>query len=486
MKNTKKEVLRNCIPAMVCMVISGLNTIIDGLFIGRNIGEDGLAAINIAWPVPAFIIASGIGIGVGCGINYVSALGKKHEKEAKEFLKNAFVFLACAGILYSVIFEMTAPYLMKMLGAEDKVHMLAVQYTRIIAAAALLQIFGAGLVPIVRNLNMPIQAMAATISGVCSNFVFNTIFIFVLQMGMRGAALGTVLSQVVTSVIAGVSIKKSGALSREDVEEKAENTGGLSCYKKVGNKILSDKFIEEKSEKIYSENTEKIIKEGCEEEKRSGYIKKIFLGGIASFGISLLPTWVLALTNYQCLSYGGSRTVACYAVISYLVYPAQNMLTGIADGVQPLFSMCAAKENMEKKEKQIKGVVTRLVVCVSILVMLLLFAAAPVFHKVFSLSSENYEPFVQGLRITAISLLFYGLNRLSITIMNGKGQHQEASIIIYGEAIIYTPFFLFVLPKLFLVTGIWIEPVAAAVLTEAVCVIGQLRKSEKYEYTKAG
>ena len=81
MKNTKKEVLRNCIPAMVCMVISGLNTIIDGLFIGRNIGEDGLAAINIAWPVPAFILASGIGIGVGCGINYVSALGKKHEKE---------------------------------------------------------------------------------------------------------------------------------------------------------------------------------------------------------------------------------------------------------------------------------------------------------------------------------------------------------------------------------------------------------------------
>ena len=63
--------------------------------------------------------------------------------------------------------------------------------------------------------------------------------------------------------------------------------------------------------------------------------------------------------------------------------------------------------------------------------------------------------------------------------MNGKGQHQEASIIIYGEAIIYTPFFLFVLPKLFLVTGIWI-------LTEAVCVIGQLKKSEKYEYTKAG
>lgn len=463
MKNTTKEVFRNCIPAMVCMVISGLNTIVDGLFIGRNIGEDGLAAINIAWPVPAFILASGIGIGVGCGINYVSALGKKHEKEAKEFLKNAFVFLLCAGVLYSVLFEMTAPYLMKLLGAEGNVHTLAVQYTRIIAAAAVLQIFGAGLVPIVRNLNMPIQAMAATISGVCSNFVFNTIFIFVLQMGMRGAALGTVLSQVVTSVIAVVSIKKSGALSRAD--EKEDKTGSLSGYKN--------------SENRYAENTNEIIKEKCEEEKKSGYIKKIFYGGIASFGISLLPTWVLALTNYQCLSYGGSRTVACYAVISYLIYPAQSMLTGIADGVQPLFSMCAAKENMEKKEKRIKSAVTRLVTVVSIILMALLFAAAPAFHKVFSLSSENYEPFVQGLRITAISLLFYGLNRLSITIMNGKGQHREASIIIYGEAIIYTPIFLFVLPKLFLVTGIWIEPVAAAVLTEAVCVVGALKKKIK-------
>lgn len=203
----------------------GLNTIIDGLFIGRNIGEDGLAAINIAWPVPGVYHCERYRYRSRMWDKLCFCAWKKTEKEAKEFLKNAFVFLACAGILYSVIFEMTAPYLMKMLGAEGKVHTLAVQYTRIIAAAALLQIFGAGLVPIVRNLNMPIQAMAATISGVCSNFVFNTIFIFVLQMGMRGAALGTVLSQVVTSVIAGVSIKKSGALSREDVEEKAENTG---------------------------------------------------------------------------------------------------------------------------------------------------------------------------------------------------------------------------------------------------------------------
>ena len=100
MKNTKKEVLRNCIPAMVCMVISGLNTIIDGLFIGRNIGEDGLAAINIAWPVPAFILASGIGIGVGCGINYVSALGKR----GKRIFKKCFCLFGVCRYFIQCIF----------------------------------------------------------------------------------------------------------------------------------------------------------------------------------------------------------------------------------------------------------------------------------------------------------------------------------------------------------------------------------------------
>lgn len=104
MKNTKKEVLRNCIPAMVCMVISGLNTIIDGLFIGRNIGEDGLAAINIAWPVPAFILASGIGIGVGCGINYVSALGKKHGKRGKRIFKKCFCLFGVCRYFIQCIF----------------------------------------------------------------------------------------------------------------------------------------------------------------------------------------------------------------------------------------------------------------------------------------------------------------------------------------------------------------------------------------------
>ena len=441
MKNIRKEVFWNCIPAMFCMVISGLNTIIDGLFIGRNIGEDGLAAINIAWPVPAFIISSGIGIGVGSGICYVSSHGKKQEKEAKEFLKNAFVFLACIGILYGAFFELTAPYLMKILGASGRVETLATEYTMVISAAAILQLFGAGLVPIVRNLNMPIQAMAATISGVCSNIMFNTIFVVILQMGIKGAALGTILSQVITSIIALVSIIKSGVLKKSyDVTEAG------SCVKHT-----EFEDVHKKSSFIY--------------------IRKILFGGIASFGISLLPTWVLALTNYQCLSYGGSKTVACYAVISYLIFPAQSMLTGIADGAQPLFSMCAVKNDMKEKEAQIKGVVTRLVIFTSIVITLLLFVFAPSFHKIFSLSSENYKDFVRGLRITGLSLFFYGLNRLDITIMNGRKKHRKAAAIIYTEAIVYTPVFLFVMPMIWGITGIWMEPVAAAVLTEIIVFV---------------
>ena len=175
--------------------------------------------------------------------------------------------------------------------------------------------------------------------------------------------------------------------------------------------------------------------------------------------------------GFRVFGLGGSKTVACYAVISYLIFPAQSMLTGIADGAQPLFSMCAVKNDMKEKEVQIKDVVTRLVTFTSVVIIFLLFVFAPSFHKVFSLSSENYKDFVGGLRITGLSLFFYGLNRLDITIMNGKKKHRKAAVIIYTEAIVYTPVFLFVMPMIWGITGIWMEPVAAAVLTEIIVFV---------------
>ena len=90
MKSVNREVFKNCFPAMICMVISGLNTIIDGLFIGRGTGADGLAAINIAWPVPAFVIALGTGVGVGGGIGISTELGKNNEKKG--------LFISMCGI----------------------------------------------------------------------------------------------------------------------------------------------------------------------------------------------------------------------------------------------------------------------------------------------------------------------------------------------------------------------------------------------------
>ena len=83
----------------------------------------------------------------------------------------------------------------------------------------------------------------------------------------------------------------------------------------------------------------------------------------------------------------------------------------------------------------------------------------------------SFIDFVGGLRITGLSLFFYGLNRLDITIMNGRKKHRKAAVIIYTEAIVYTPVFLFVMPMIWGITGIWMEPVAAAVLTEIIVFV---------------
>ena len=82
----KKAILRNmardCIPTVFALCLTGMYSVVDGLFIGRAVGDEGLAAVNLAWPVPAVITALGIGIGIGGSVLYSRHLGRKEEEEA--------------------------------------------------------------------------------------------------------------------------------------------------------------------------------------------------------------------------------------------------------------------------------------------------------------------------------------------------------------------------------------------------------------------
>ena len=125
------------------------------------------------------------------------------------------------------------------------------------------------------------------IAGFITNIVVNYLLMFQLEMGIRGAAIGTVMAQILV--------------------------------------LVSSLLILRKTVQIHAYLNKRIVFETVRT-------------GITAFGISLAPTITLIFTNFQCLRYGGDAAVACYAVISYIVFPVQYLLTGIGDGVQPLLS----------------------------------------------------------------------------------------------------------------------------------------------------
>lgn len=81
-KSNFEKMARDCIPTIFALCFTGMYSVVDGLFIGHAVGDDGLAAVNLAWPIPAVITALGIGIGIGGSVLYSRCMGSKEEEEA--------------------------------------------------------------------------------------------------------------------------------------------------------------------------------------------------------------------------------------------------------------------------------------------------------------------------------------------------------------------------------------------------------------------
>ena len=284
-----KKVIKEAFPTVLAFTMSGMYSIVDGIFVGKAAGDTGLAAINIAWPIPALITALGIGIGTGGSVLYSHYRGRGEQKVCENLFELTMTLLIGTGILATILLSLVQKPFLEILGAAGSVQTEAIKYTAIIIAGSILQVVGTGIMPLLRNMNQSLGAMLSMAAGFAVNILVNYYLMFRLNMGIKGAAFGTVTAQAVV-VMAGCAILwKTG-------------------YRKW-----------------------RPLWHGQ-------YAADIFKIGITAFGTSLAPTAALIFTNLQCLRYGGNAAVACYAVISYIVFPVQYFLTGIGEGVQPLIS----------------------------------------------------------------------------------------------------------------------------------------------------
>lgn len=402
-----KRIAQDCIPTVFSLLMSGLYGVMDGLFVGRAVGDAGLAAINIAWPIAAVITAVGIGIGSGGSVLYSNSNGKGEQERGELVYHQTITLLFAAAMVLLIVLGFTYPAILSALGAKGDVYQKAVEYIQIIIFGAVFQVMGTGFIPMLRNRNLAFQAMVSMAAGMGVNGVLNYLLLFVVKIGIRGAAVGTIAAQFVVLVISSYLI-----YGRQKVHLKV---------------VWQHKMI--------------------------GEILKI---GISAFGLSLAPSIVLLFTNLQCLKYGGDAAVACYAVISYIVFPVQSMLMGIGDGTQPLMSFYSGAKKMEEL-RFVKKIASIAVVGMGAVFFAIVILVSKYIPDVFGMQMESQAYFGTGMAVSAVSFLFTGLAKFHISYLNATLQVKKAMQLIYGETIVVAPFLIFLLPYVFKINGIWLS-----------------------------
>lgn len=426
--SSKRTFLKYIIPTVLAFALSGVYAIVDGYFIGNSVGDLGLAAINIAWPVEALFIALGTGIGMGGAVMYAISRAQGKRFEASEYSGlTVFLLLLSAAASVAVLLPLSEPVI-GFLGARGNLIDIGMPYMTVIIIGCAAQIFGTGLVPLVRNNGGASFAMIIMIMGFGINIVLDWVFIWNMGMGLAGAALATVIGQTSTAV------------------------GGFA-------------FLIRKKVRLFSVSL------------RNTRAARILQIGLSAFGLTLCPNISIILMNRFLVSYSTVSAVAAYAVISYLAAIAYLLLQGVGDGAQPLFSDCYGRNAVrDLKKYRFMAYFAALVIAAACVIVFWLTRSG--LGPMFGASREVSGKVASYMPLISIGFIFMALSRVIAAYLYATKDALRSSVIVYSE-VIFLFIFLVASAPAYGETAIWICTPASQAASLILAVIFMLTQKKK-------
>lgn len=208
-----KLIKKFAIPCVISMIVAALYNIVDQIFIGwSEAGAFGNAATNIVYPFTVISLAFALLIGDGSAALFSLSLGAKDKEKANKSIGNGLILLIFISIILTIIGLAFSKQILSLFGGNPKeveCYNYAKDYLRIICYGLPFYIIGQGLNASIRNDGSPKYAMIATIVGAISNIILDPIFIFVFKMSVKGAAIATIIGQILTFIISIYYLKKT-------------------------------------------------------------------------------------------------------------------------------------------------------------------------------------------------------------------------------------------------------------------------------------
>lgn len=420
-----RQFWRYTIPTVAAMLVNGLYQVVDGIFIGRYMGAEGLAGINVAWPVIGCILGLGMMIGVGTGALSSIKQGEQNSESAKQVLATGLILLAGLAPVVSILLWYFSDAFLLVQGAEGRVLELGLQYLHVLIFASVFSLGSIALPFLLRNDDSPNLATVLMIIGAVINIALDYVFIVWLKWELTGAALATGIAQMIVTVL-GVGYFFSS---------RAKLRLTRRCL------VL-----------------------------RLNYVPQLFAIGVSSFFMYAYGAMMVALHNALFTQYGNTLIIGSYAILGYIVTVYYLTVEGIANGMQPLVSYNhGAKNNHNIKQLLNVAMITSIVGGVLFIILLNIFPyeAISVFN---SQDSELIDNAVLGIRLHLFALFLDGFLVVAGAYYQAINRGGKAMFVTVGNMLIQLPF-LYLLPKILGLTGVWIAYPLSNIALSIVVII---------------
>lgn len=428
-----KLLIQYAVPAIIAMLASSLYNIVDRAFIGHGVGAMALSGLAVTFPLMNLSAALGSMVGVGSGTMISLKLGQKDNRSAQLLFGNAITLNIIIGVAFGALALIFLNPILKLFGATSATMGFASEYMTIILIGNTFTHLYLGTNSVLRAAGHPAKAMTATIGTVLLNTLLDWLFIMVFQWGIKGAAIATVISQVLAFA--------------------------WQCIQ------LSDK-----SELIHIERG--IFR------LRGDLVRNMLTIGLSPCLMNAAACLVVLLINRGLLTYGGDIAVGAYSIINSMGFLYVMTVMGFTQAMQPI----AGYNYGARQYSRVLKVFRITLLCGTIVTTLGFFLselAPDMCIRIFTDDPEMTAITRHGMRLHFLIFPLIGSQIVISNLFQSMGMPGKSIIMSLSRQVLILIPCLIILPKYFQIDGIWYSMPLSDILSVILgvsLIIPQVRK----------
>lgn len=413
------------IPAIVGTLSNALYNVIDRIYIGQGVGAMAISGLALTFPLMALFGAFGMLIGSGSAARISIFLGEKDINKAENVLGNALILsIVLSAIVYSLSYIFLDEILVAFGGTPNTIEY-AKEFMQIIIPGQVFSTIALSFNNMIRASGYPVKAMITMLSGAVLNIILAPIFIFVFDMGIRGAAIATIISMIISSIW----VMTHFFSSRSYVRFRKENF-----------------------------------------RLNKGIILSIFSIGLSPFLMQIAASCVNILMNHSLKNYGGDLAIGAFGIMNSLMVILVFTVVGLNQGMQPIIGYNYGARRYDRMSETLKyGIVIGTIITSFGFLMAMFIPELAV--SAFTTDSVLKSMSANGLRIAMGAYLFVGFQVVTTNFFQSIGKVKISIFLSLTRQVIFLIPCLLLLPRVFGLDGVWFSMPISDMLASALSAI---------------